>query len=58
MFKGKEYMCLLSGEVIMARNVFEAYRYFKDNYECKVPAKLSLKHVITLKKYFKRYCGH
>lgn len=58
MFRKKEYVCLFTGEVIVARTRRSAHKYFEETYPCKVPFKLPLKEVITLKKYNKIYCGN
>lgn len=59
MFKKKEYVCLFTGEIILARTRKGAHKYFEESYPCsypcKVPFKLPLNQVITLKKYLKVY---
>lgn len=49
LFKKKEYLCLLTGEVYEARSIFEAHKYFKNTYPCKTPYKMPLNQVMTLK---------
>lgn len=56
LFKKKEYLCLLTGEVYEARSIFEAHKYFKNTYPTKTPYKMPLKQVMTLKRYVKLYC--
>lgn len=58
MFKKKEYICLWTGEIFVARTRRGAHKYFENTYVCKVPFKMPLKQVITLKKYNKIYCGN
>ena len=56
LFKKKEYLCLLTGEVYEAYTRIEAHKYFKNTYPTKTPYKMPLNQVISFKKYVKLYC--